>query len=87
LNVALTSVDQQALTEAAAATRRVRHWRRYRAVLLQAGGQPTVQVAQALACTEQSVRVWHRHFRQAGVAAQAKAVHPGAVPRRYGEGS
>jgi hypothetical protein len=53
------TAEQRAEVEAAQReNRNVRHWKRYQAVLLRAGGTPLAVVAQTLGCSEASVINW-----------------------------
>jgi transposase len=74
--------DERATLEAAQArSPKVRHWRRYRAVLLRAAGTPVAVVARTLGCSEASVYNWTAAWRASGMAGVAEGVHPGAQRR------
>src|SRR5258708_13853206 len=76
------SQGERAALEAAQAQRpKVRHWRRYQAVLLRAQGLFVKDVARALGCSEASVYNWTAAWRREGVAGGGEGVHPGAAPR------
>src|SRR5260370_19088649 len=76
------SQDERAALEAAqAGSPKVRHWRRYHAVLLRAQGLFVKDVARALGCTEASVYNWTAAWRQGGAAGLAEGVHPGEARR------
>lgn len=78
----LTQTERAALEAAQARSTKVRHWRRFQAVLLRADRVPVATVAQTLGCTETSVYNWVAAWRAAGVAGVAEGVHPGKVRRR-----
>jgi transposase len=76
------SQEERAALEAAQAQRpKVRHWRRYQAVLLRAQGLFVKDVARALGCSEASVYNWTAAWRRDGVAGVGEGVHPGAARR------
>jgi transposase len=76
------SREERAALEAAQAQRpKVRHWRRYQAVLLRAQGLFVKDVARALGCAEASVYNWTAAWRRGGVAGVGEGVHPGAARR------
>ncbi len=77
----LTTEERAALHAAQVRSRKVRHWRRYQAVLLRADGVPVATVAQTLDCTETSVYNWVAAWRTDGLAGVAEGVHPGKVRR------
>lgn len=77
MRVELTPADRSALDAAASQERRVRRWRRYRAILLLADGQSPVQVAQALGCGLSSVYRWAAAWRTGGLAGVAEQEHGG----------
>jgi transposase len=52
-----------------------RLWRRFRAILLAAGGQSAAKIAAALGCTPRAVQKWARRYNDGG--ADALADHPG----------
>jgi transposase len=72
--------QQRADLEAAAASeRRVRVWRRYRAVLLLANGLAPAAVATALGCSLSSVYGWAAMWRRDGLAGLHGQPHGGGV--------
>jgi transposase len=73
--VGLDGAGREALLALAAGERRVRVWRRYRALLLLGAGQPPAAVAAALGCSRASVYGWAAAWRRAG----ATGVRPSAV--------
>jgi transposase len=81
MEIALTGAERGALRAAAAAERRARVWRRYRAVLLLGDGEPPPAVARALGCSSSSVYNWAAAWRRAGVAGRREGAHRGG-PRR-----
>ena len=77
----LTEDERAALEAGQNQSRRVRHWRRYRAVLLRADGVPVTEVARALGCSEASVYNWTAAWRRDGAAGVAEGKHPGQAHR------
>ena len=77
----VTEEERTALETAQAQRPKVRHWRRYQAVLLRGQGLFVKDVARALGCTEASVYNWTAAWRRGGAAGVAEGVHPGAVRR------
>jgi transposase len=77
----LSAEERGALEAAQARSPKVRHWRRYQAVLLRAGGVPVAEVARDLGCSEASVSNWTAAWRAEGLAGVAEGVHPGAARR------
>jgi transposase len=73
----LTPQQQHDLEMAAAATARVRSWKRSRAVLLRGAGLSVPAVAQSLGCSEASVYAWTARWRQHGVAGLRDGDHGG----------
>src|SRR5260370_41957916 len=73
----LTGEERRALEAAQAKSRAVRHWRRYQAVLLRAGGLQGAEVARVLRCTETSVCNWTAAWRAGGGARVPGGGHPG----------
>ena len=77
----LTEDERTGLETAQAQSPKVRHWRRYQAVLLRAQGLLVKDVARALGCTEASVYNWTAAWRRGGAAGVAEGMHSGAVRR------
>jgi transposase len=75
--VKVTDAQRAELEVAAAAEKRVRRWKRYRAVLLRAEGLAVRTVAGALRCSEASVYGWTARWRQGGVAGLREGDHGG----------
>jgi transposase len=74
----MMTLSQRAELEAAAtAERRVRRWRRYRALQLRADGMTVEAVAQTLGCSPASIYAWTSAWRQQGVAGLAEGDHGG----------
>ena len=74
----ILSPSQRSELEAAAGQEgRVRRWRRYRAILLLADGQPPPQVAQTLGCGVSTVYAWVAAWRTAGLDGLVEAEHGG----------
>jgi putative transposase len=57
--------------------KRVRHWRRFRAIELLADGNRPETVAEALGCSRASVYVWAKAWREQGIEGLREAPHPG----------
>jgi transposase len=77
----LTPDDRAALEAAQLQSQKVRHWRRYQAVLLRADGVAVAVVAQTLGCTQTSVYNWTAAWRVQGLNGVAEGPHPGAQRR------
>jgi len=73
----LTEQQRTALDAAVAAEKRVRRWRRYRAIQLRADGMTVAAVAHTLGCSQASVYAWTAAWRQAGVEGLAEGDHGG----------
>lgn len=71
----LTDDERDALTTAAADERRVRHWRRYQALLLVADDQTPEQVAAAVGCSRASVYNWLAAWQREGIAGLIEQPH------------
>lgn len=79
MEIALGPQERGDLEVAAARERRVRVWRRYRAVLLLADGEAPAAVAAALGCSLSSVYGWAGAWRRAGLAGVRGRAHGGGV--------
>jgi transposase len=77
----LTDEQRQGLEQALGTTRRVREWRRYRAVLLLGEGQKAPGIAATLRVSEASVYNWLAAWRAEGLAGLHEGVHPGLAHR------
>ena len=84
MRLTLTDEERAALLAAQRASRRVRHWRRYQAVLLRAEGVPLATVAKTLGCTRASVCNWTTAWREQGAPGVAEGTHRGAERRLDG---
>lgn len=73
----LTDDQRTALTTAAASERRVRRWKRARAILLRGEGLSVPAVAQTLGCSQASIYAWSARWRQEGVAGLREGEHRG----------
>src|SRR5688572_11028382 len=81
MELVLSPPQRAALEAAAASERRVRVWRRYRAVLLLADGESPAAVAATLRCSLSSVYGWAGAWRRDGlVGLQGQAHGGGLVP-------
>jgi transposase len=83
MDVRLSAAERAAVVAAWGQERRVRVWRRYRALELLNDGQAPAAVAAALGCCLASVYNWAAAWRRAGLAGLAEGPHPG-MPRRLG---
>lgn len=72
MGLALTAGERAALARAEAGERRVRHWRRYRALRLLADGQHPAAVAASVGCSERSVWYWAAAWRRGGLGGLAE---------------
>lgn len=77
----LTDEQRQGLEQALRTTRRVREWRRYRAVLLADAGHKAPGIAVLLQVSEASVYNWLAAWRVEGLGGLREGVHPGLAPR------
>lgn len=76
----VTAAERSALTAAAAREGRVRHWRRYRALLLLADGQSASAVAAGVGCSERSLWYWVAAWRREGLDGLVEAPRRGRAP-------
>jgi transposase len=81
MDLGLTAADRLSLEQAATVERRVRVWRRYRAVLLLDEGRSATEVAQTLGCSPSSVYGWAATWRDRGVAGLRGRPHGGGLAR------
>jgi transposase len=58
-----------------------RLWRRFRGIVLAAGGQSAAKIAAALGCTPRAVQKWTRRYNDGGAAALADRPGRGGKPR------
>ena len=79
MEIVLTASQRADLEAAAAAERRVRVWRRYRALLLLADRQRPAAVAASLGCSLSSVYGWAAAWRRTGLAGLDGQPHAGGV--------
>lgn len=80
MELVLTPDERTALTAAAAREKRVRQWRRYRAVLLVAAGMAPVAAATGVGCSRASVYNWVAAWRAEGVIGVVEASHVSPPP-------
>lgn len=73
----LTDAQRTELEAAMAEERRVRRWKRYRAILLRGDGLSVPAVARTLGCSQASIYAWSAAWRTQGVAGLAEGVHRG----------
>jgi transposase len=79
MEIRLSAAERAALDAAAGTERRVRVWRRYRALLLLGDGQPAVVVATTLGCSLSSVYGWAAAWRRDGLAGVQGRPHGGGL--------
>lgn len=79
MDLVLSSPHRAELEAAAAGERRVRVWRRYRAVLLLAAGAPPAAVATTLGCSLSSVYGWAAAWRRDGLVGVRGRAHGGGL--------
>jgi transposase len=82
----LTDDQRSALTAAAGSERRVRRWKRSRAILLRGEGLSVPAVARTLGCSQASIYAWTAAWREHGVAGLAEGAHRGG-PVKLGPAS
>jgi transposase len=84
MDVMLSAAERAAVVAAQRQERRVRVWRRYRALELLADGQAPATVATALGCCLASIYNWAAAWRRAGLGGLAEGPHRGMTPRLSG---
>lgn len=84
MDVTLTDAERAELDAAVADERRVRLWRRYRAVQLLADGLTPPAVARALGCSPSSVYNWATSWRDGGLLGLRGRGHGGGRARALG---
>jgi transposase len=77
MRIALTESQRTELEVAAAAEKRVRMWKRHRAVLLRGAGMTVATVAHTLECSQASVYAWTAAWRKQGVGGLREGAHGG----------
>ncbi len=82
MHVTLTTDEREQLTAAAARERRVRHWRRYQALLRVAEDTPPEAVAAAVGCSRASVYNWVNAWQAEGIAGLVES-SPATPPRPH----
>jgi len=75
MHVTLTADEHDALAAAAAHERRVRHWRRFQALLLVADGKTPEATADAVGCSRASVYNWLTAWQRAGIGGLVEEPH------------
>ena len=83
--LSLSASERAALERAAAGEKRVRAWRRYRAVLLAAADGPEA-AARALGCARSSVYAWLAAWRRDGLGGVVERPRGGGRPARLAGG-
>src|SRR5262245_13548722 len=81
MRVTLSREERSVLEAAQARHPKIRHWRRYQAVLLRADGVPVTEVARDLGCSQASVTNWTAAWQREGLAGVAEGLHLGAARR------
>lgn len=81
MKIILTESQRTVLEAAAAAEKRVRSWKRYRAVLLRGAGMTVASVAHTLECSQASVYAWTAAWRTQGVGGLCEGAHRGRTRR------
>lgn len=77
MELKLEPEERASVREAASREKRVRQWRRLRAVELLGSGQRPEAVAEALSCGRSSVYAWAKAWRERGIEGIEEAPHPG----------
>src|SRR3954452_4346023 len=81
MEISLSNAQRAALEAAVRTEQRTRVWKRYRAILLLAAGQPAAVVADNLDCGVSSVASWAAAWHCDGLAGLAEGPHLGAGRR------
>lgn len=76
MSLVLSHSERAALVAAANSERRVRRWRRYRAILLVADGKRPEEAAASLGWSRASVYNWLAAWRDEGIVGLVEAAHP-----------
>ncbi len=79
MQLTLTDDERAALGTAAAHERRVRHWRRFQALLLVGDEQTPEQAAAAVGCSRASVYNWLAAWQRAGIAGLVERPHAAPI--------
>src|SRR5919205_959052 len=77
MGLRLDPKERAQLAEAASEEKRVRTWRRMRAIELLAEGRRPEAVAAALGCARSSVYAWDRAWREMGLSGLREGSRPG----------
>jgi 4-carboxymuconolactone decarboxylase len=77
MRLTLTADERMAIRVASMSERRVRHWRRYKAIWLLSKGVPPQAVATVLDCSLASVYNWVQAWRESGLEGLQEATHQG----------
>jgi transposase len=77
MGLTLEPKERVALAEAASEEKRVRRWRRMRAIELLAEGRSPEEVAAALGCARSSVYAWAKAWREMGLSGLGEGPRPG----------
>jgi transposase len=77
MGLTLEPKERVAIAEAASKEKRVRNWRRMRAIELLAEGRKPEAVAEALGCARSSVYAWAKAWREMGLWGLGEGVRSG----------
>ncbi len=77
MGLLLNPRERAQLAEAASKQKRVRTWRRMRAIELLAEGRSPEAVAEALGCARSSVYAWAKAWREMGLSGLREGPRPG----------
>jgi transposase len=77
MGLMLSPSERVELAEAASKEKRVRNWRRMRAIELLAEGRKPEAVAEALGCARSSVYAWTKAWRETGLSGLPEGSRPG----------
>ncbi len=77
MGLMLDPTERAQLAEAASKQKRVRNWRRMRAIELLAEGRRPEAVAAALGCSRSSVYAWAKAWREMGLSGLREGSRPG----------
>ena len=77
MGLKLEPKERVALAEAASEEKRVRRWRRMRAIELLAEGRSPEEAAAALGCARSSVYAWAKAWREMGLSGLGEGSRPG----------
>ena len=85
MGLMLNPSERAQLAEAASKQKRVRNWRRMRAIELLAEGRRPEAVAEALGCARSSVYAWAKAWREMGLSGLQEGPRSGRKRSRQGQ--